>query len=143
PTRLERNPSSKTSYKRWVEPVFALRLTATSSTPSTQRLIMNNPNLLIPSVAEDIATSQEQETNTSRRSAIKQLALLCGLALSANSLSALAESVLAPTDFTRSKKTLLNRDQLALVRELGEIIIPPPIPPVQLPPACTILSTTL
>jgi hypothetical protein len=104
--------------------VFALRLTAMSSTTSTQRLTMNNPNLLIPSVAEDIATSQEQETNTSRRSAIKQLALFCGLALSANSLSALAASVLAPTDFTRSKKTLLNPDQLALVRELGEIIIP-------------------
>lgn len=85
---------------------------------------MNNPNLLIPSVAEDIAISQEQEVNTSRRTAIKQLAVFCGLALSANSLSALAGAVTAPTDFNRSKKTLFNTDQLALVRELGEIIIP-------------------
>lgn len=85
---------------------------------------MNNPNLLIPSVAEDIAISQEQEISTSRRTAIKQLAAFCGLALSANSLSALAEAVTAPTDFNRSKKTLFNTDQLALVRELGEIIIP-------------------
>lgn len=60
----------------------------------------------------------------SRRDTIKQLALACGLALSANSLSALAASFTPPTDFTRSKKTLLNSDQLALVRELGEIIIP-------------------
>lgn len=85
---------------------------------------MNNPNLLIPSVAEDIATSQEQEINRSRRAAIKQLAAFCGLALSANSISALAASFSAPTDFNRSKKTLLNPDQLAMVRELGELIIP-------------------
>lgn len=85
---------------------------------------MNNPNLLIPSVAEDIAISQEQEINTSRRSAIKSLALACGLVLSSSSLAALAAAVTAPTDMSRSKKTLLNADQLALVRELGEIIIP-------------------
>ncbi|WP_323814041.1 gluconate 2-dehydrogenase subunit 3 family protein [Cellvibrio sp. NN19] len=85
---------------------------------------MNKPNLLIPLVAEDIATSQEQEINNSRRSAIKQLALACGLVLSSSSLSALAASVTPPTDLSRSKKTLLNSDQLALVRELGEIIIP-------------------
>jgi len=60
----------------------------------------------------------------SRRDAIKQLALACGLMLSASSLSALAASITPPTDLTRSKKTLLNADQLALVRELGEIIIP-------------------
>ncbi len=63
-------------------------------------------------------------TGVSRRTAIKQLALACGLALSANSLSALAGTFTPPTDFGRSKKTLLNSDQLALVRELGEIIIP-------------------
>lgn len=60
----------------------------------------------------------------SRRDAIKQLALACGLVLSANSLSALAAAFSQPTDLTRSKKTLLNIDQLALLRELGEIIIP-------------------
>lgn len=63
-------------------------------------------------------------TGVSRRVAIKQLALACGLALSANSLSALAASFTPPTDLSRSKKTLLNTNQLALVRELGEIIIP-------------------
>ena len=62
--------------------------------------------------------------DVSRRDAIKQLALACGLLLSANSLSALAANFTPPTDFTRRKKTLLNTDQLALVRELGEIIIP-------------------
>ena len=60
----------------------------------------------------------------SRRDAVKQLALACGLVLSANSLSALAATFIPPTDLTRSKKTLLGTDQLALVRELGEIIIP-------------------
>ena len=60
----------------------------------------------------------------SRRDAIKQLAFACGLALSANSLSALAAGFIPPTDFSRRKKTLLSADQLALVRELGEIIIP-------------------
>lgn len=66
----------------------------------------------------------ESATGVSRRAAIKQLALACGLVLSANSLSALAGTFTPPTDFGRSKKTLLNSDQLALVRELGEIIIP-------------------
>jgi hypothetical protein len=62
-------------------------------------------------------------TGISRRDAIKQLALACGLMLSANSLSALA-AFTPPTDLNRSKKTLLNSDQLTLLRELGEIIIP-------------------
>lgn len=65
-----------------------------------------------------------RDNGISRRDALKQLALACGLALSASSLSALAASFSAPTDFSRSKKTLLSPDQLALVRELGEIIIP-------------------
>ena len=90
---------------------------------------MTNPNLLIPSVAEDIAISRELDINTSRRSAIKQLALACGLMLSGTSLSALAtaltsSTITRPTDMSRSTKTLLDADQLALVRELGEIIIP-------------------
>ncbi|QEY12020.1 gluconate 2-dehydrogenase subunit 3 family protein [Cellvibrio sp. KY-YJ-3] len=59
-----------------------------------------------------------------RRTALKQLALACCLALSASSLSALAASFSAPTDFSRRKKTLLSSDQLQLLRELGDIIIP-------------------
>lgn len=59
-----------------------------------------------------------------RRTALKQLALACGLAISASSLSALAASFSAPTDFSRRKKTLLSSDQLQLLRELGDIIIP-------------------
>lgn len=60
----------------------------------------------------------------SRREAIKQLALLIGVSLSASSLNALAASFTKPTDFNRRSKTLLNPQQLALVRELGELIIP-------------------
>ncbi len=63
------------------------------------------------------------ETSASRRAAIKQIAFACGLTLSASSLSALA-AFAPPTDLTRSKKTLLDTTQLALLRELGEIIIP-------------------
>jgi hypothetical protein len=81
---------------------------------------MNNATQLIPSVAEDLAGEMDQ----SRRDAIKQLALMCGLALSASSLSALAAVVTPPTDMKRSSKTLFDKNQLALVRELGEIIIP-------------------
>lgn len=62
--------------------------------------------------------------NQSRRAALKQLALACGLVLSSSSLSALAASFSAPTDFNRHPKTLLNQDQLALLREVGELIIP-------------------
>jgi hypothetical protein len=65
-----------------------------------------------------------RSAGVSRRDALKQLALACGLVLSASSLSALAASFSAPTDFSRSKKTLLTADQLELVRALGEIIIP-------------------
>lgn len=77
---------------------------------------MNNATQRIFSVAHN--------HDSSRRAAIKQLALACGLVLSANSLSALAASFEPPTDLTRSKKTLFNTSQLALVRELGDIIIP-------------------
>lgn len=71
-----------------------------------------------------IAATVALDHDSSRRTALKQLALACGLVLSANSLSALAASFEPPTDFARSKKNLLNTDQLALLRELGEIIIP-------------------
>lgn len=88
---------------------------------------MNDATQLIPVVAEGSALSPDQaipqDINTSRRDAIKQLAVFCGLALSASSLSALA-TVAMPADMNRSKKTLLDKNQLALVRELGEIIIP-------------------
>lgn len=59
-----------------------------------------------------------------RRSAIKKLATLCGLALSANSLSLMAESFSSPKDVSRRKKRLLDRQQLVLVSELSELIIP-------------------
>lgn len=81
---------------------------------------MNHPTQLIPALAEDAGST----TDLPRRDAIKQIALLCGLALSASSLSALAAAVAPPTDMKRSTKTLLDKNQLALVRELGEIIIP-------------------
>lgn len=60
----------------------------------------------------------------SRRDAVKQLALLIGVSLSATSLGALAASFSSPRDIGRRKKTLLNPQQLALLRELGELIIP-------------------
>lgn len=89
---------------------------------------MNDAPQLIPVVAESSALSRDPAIpyaiDTSRRDAIKQLAMFCGLALSASSLSALAAAVTLPTDMNRSKKTLLDKNQLALVRELGEIIIP-------------------
>ena len=62
--------------------------------------------------------------NQERRSAIKKLATLCGLALSANSLSLMAESFSSPRDISRRKKRLLNQQQLVLVSELSELIIP-------------------
>lgn len=83
---------------------------------------MNNAPQLIPVITDEINTSGD--ITSCRRDAIKQLALLCGLALSTSSLSALAAAITPPTDMQRSSKTLLNKNQLALVRELGEIIIP-------------------
>lgn len=87
---------------------------------------MNDTPQLIPVIAEGSASPRNLDSahavNNSRRDAIKQLALFCGLALSAGSLSALA--ALAPTDMNRSKKKLLDKNQLMLLRELGEIIIP-------------------
>ena len=85
---------------------------------------MNDASQFIPLVAEGSALSPAPDSpaSASRRDALKQLALLCGLALSSSSLSALA--AFAPTDMMRSKKTLLDKNQLMLLRELGEIIIP-------------------
>lgn len=83
---------------------------------------MNNAPQLIPSVVEDLTASLD--IDSARRTAIKQVAAICGLALSASSLSALAAVVTPPTDMNRSKQTLLDNDQLAQVRELGEMIIP-------------------
>lgn len=85
---------------------------------------MNNAPQLIPSVAEDLLTDSTGTIDSARRTAIKQVAAICGLALSSSSLSALAAAVAPPTDMNRSKKTLLDNNQLALVRELGEMIIP-------------------
>ena len=62
-------------------------------------------------------------TTLSRRDAIRQMALACGLSLSVGSLNALA-SLGSPRDMSRNSKTFLNQDQLALVRQIGELIIP-------------------
>ncbi|ACE83615.1 conserved hypothetical protein [Cellvibrio japonicus Ueda107] len=66
----------------------------------------------------------EPHSLNGRRQALKHLALLLGLSLSASSLEALAASFSVPTDMARRQKTLLDNNQLALVRELGEFIIP-------------------
>ena len=59
-----------------------------------------------------------------RRQAIKQLALLVGLSLTASSLNALANSFSLPRDMRRRQQTLLDPQQLALLAEVGELIIP-------------------
>ena len=59
-----------------------------------------------------------------RRTAIKQLAAFCGLALSASSMSLMANSFSLPTDMSRNKKTFFGPSQLALVMVIGELIIP-------------------
>ena len=71
-----------------------------------------------------IDLSRSNPDDPSRRDSIKQLALLLGVSLSGSSLSALAASFSSPRDLHRRRKTLLNPQQLALVRELGELIIP-------------------
>ena len=75
----------------------------------------------MPNVSDTglIATS---DIHLERRTAIKQLAALCGLALSATSLSLMAESFTSPRDISRRKNRFLKPEQLALVRELGELI---------------------
>ena len=71
-----------------------------------------------------IDRNRSNPDDPSRRDSIKQLALLLGVSLSGSSLSALAASFSSPRDLHRRRKTLLNPQQLALVRELGELIIP-------------------
>ena len=63
-------------------------------------------------------------TGYSRRDAMRQMALALGLSLSAGSLSALAASLGAPRDMSHSSKTFLTQEQLALVRQIGELILP-------------------
>jgi hypothetical protein len=59
-----------------------------------------------------------------RRDMIKHMALACGLLLSTHSLNSLAASLLKPTDLSRRKLGFLNADQLLILREVGEVIIP-------------------
>jgi hypothetical protein len=59
-----------------------------------------------------------------RRTALKHMALAFGLALSAQSMALMAASFSIPKDLTRRKNTALNAQELNLVRELGELIIP-------------------
>jgi hypothetical protein len=76
---------------------------------------MSNPTL-IPMI--------EDATATSRRDAIKAIATLCGLTLSASSLSTLASTFSSPKDVKRRAKKLLPADHVALLAEVGETIIP-------------------
>lgn len=71
-----------------------------------------------------IERNRTNPDDPSRRDTIKQLALLFGISLSSSSLSALAASFTSPRDLKRRSKTLLNAQQFALVRQLGELIIP-------------------
>ena len=72
----------------------------------------------------DSSTADYAPGSRSRRQAIKQLALLLGLSLTANSLNALASSFSQPRDMRRRQQTLLDSQQLALLAEVGELIIP-------------------
>lgn len=65
-----------------------------------------------------------QLTSPDRRDLIKHLALISGLVISSASLESLAAALLKPTDMSRAKGKLLNADQLGLLRDLGDLIIP-------------------
>jgi hypothetical protein len=68
---------------------------------------------------------QQKDTLTlDRREMVKHMALASGLLLSATSLNSLAASLLKPTDLNRRTNKLLTADQLLILRELGEVIIP-------------------
>jgi hypothetical protein len=69
-------------------------------------------------------TLDTQPQLVERRTAIKQLAVLCGLVLSSQSLSLMAQSFSSPIDQSRKQQGLLKADQLELVKVLGELIIP-------------------
>ncbi len=59
-----------------------------------------------------------------RRNVIKQIATFCGLALSASSLELIAADSKINKDNSKNSRGLLNTNQIALIRQLGEIIIP-------------------
>lgn len=65
-----------------------------------------------------------QITDLNRRKAIKQLATFYGLALSVSSLDLLAAGSKIAKNSSIDPQSFLNATQLALVRQLGEIIIP-------------------
>jgi len=67
---------------------------------------------------------QEIFPSLNRRDLIKHMALTCGLVLSVASLNSLAANLLKPTDMSRRKTNLLTANQLLILRELGEVIIP-------------------
>ena len=59
-----------------------------------------------------------------RRNVIKQIATFCGLALSASSLELIAADSKINKNNSKNSQGLLNTNQIALIRQLGEIIIP-------------------
>jgi hypothetical protein len=59
-----------------------------------------------------------------RRQAIKQLATFCGLAISASSLELLAADSNSTHKIAKKSQGFLTETQIALVQQLGEIIIP-------------------
>ncbi|WP_111642965.1 gluconate 2-dehydrogenase subunit 3 family protein [Marinimicrobium alkaliphilum] len=63
-------------------------------------------------------------SNANRRTALKQLALACGVLLSGRSLDLLAANIALPQDQTRRQQRLLDEPQRTLVAQLGELIIP-------------------
>lgn len=68
---------------------------------------------------------QDNINKLDRREIIKYLALASGLALMPASLESLASSFSKPTDLGRlSKKGLLNQDQLQLLGDISDVIIP-------------------
>jgi hypothetical protein len=68
---------------------------------------------------------QDNINKLDRREIIKYLALASGLALIPASLESLAISFSKPTDLGRlSKKGLLNQDQLQLLGDISDVIIP-------------------
>ncbi len=66
----------------------------------------------------------KQLTDLNRRNAIKQLATFCGLAISSSSLELLAASSNSANKISTNPQGFLTKTQLALVQQLGEIIIP-------------------
>lgn len=63
-------------------------------------------------------------TDLNRRNAIKQLAAFCGLAISASTLESLAAGSHSGNNMSKKSPGFLTKTQIALVQQLGEIIIP-------------------